>query len=83
MVLLCSVSPLEIVVVAGSKEVKKGFRTKSGAEKNVLNRLKSLQESLTLNRVPMEENFDCFDVSSGNGGKRFATNEHLEAFKRA
>jgi len=31
----------------------------------------------------MEENLDCFDVSSGKGGKRLATNGHLEAHKRA
>ena len=38
---------------------------------------------LTLKRVPMEENLDCFDVSSGSGGKRLATNGHLDAFSRA
>lgn len=37
----------------------------------------------TLKRVPMEENLDCFDDSSGNGGKRFATNGQLEAVNRA
>lgn len=38
---------------------------------------------LTLNCEPMEENFDCFDVSSGKGGKRLATNVQFEAHKRA
>lgn len=39
--------------------------------------------SITLNRVPIEENFDCFDDSSGSGGNKFAINEHLEAFNKA
>jgi hypothetical protein len=37
----------------------------------------------TLKRVPIEENLDCLEVSSGNGGKRFATKWHLEEFSRA
>lgn len=39
--------------------------------------------SLTLKRVPMEENLDCLDVSSGNAGKRFETKEHFEAVNRS
>jgi hypothetical protein len=31
----------------------------------------------------MEENLDCLEVSSGNGGKRFATKGHLEELSRA
>jgi hypothetical protein len=31
----------------------------------------------------MEENLDCLELSSGNGGNRFATKEHLEEFSRA
>lgn len=42
-----------------------------------------METGITLNRVPIEENFDCFDDSSGSGGKRSATNEHLEAFNKA
>lgn len=36
----------------------------------------------TLKRVPIEENFDCLE-SSGAGGNRFATKEHVEAFNNA
>jgi hypothetical protein len=42
-----------------------------------------VKKCFTLNCEPMEENFDCFDVSSGKGGKRLATNVHFEAHKRA
>lgn len=38
---------------------------------------------ITLKRVPIEENFDCFEDSSGSGGNRFATNEHFEASNKA
>jgi len=33
----------------------------------------------TLNREPIEENFDCLDDSSGEGGNNPDTKGHLEA----
>lgn len=82
-VLLCSMSPSEIVIVAVWQEwIQKQCK---GWEFPETDGMLYVENKLffTLNRVPMEENFDCFDVSSGNGGKRLATNEHLEAYKRA
>lgn len=38
---------------------------------------------LTLKRVPIDENLDCFDASSGNGGNKLATKEHLDASNKA
>lgn len=38
---------------------------------------------LTLKRDPIDENFDDFEDSSGRGGNRPATNEHLEAVNKA
>lgn len=37
----------------------------------------------TLKRDPIEENLEDFDDSSGEGGNRPATNEHVEAVSRA
>lgn len=37
----------------------------------------------TLNREPMEENFDVLDESSAKDGNNPETNGHVEAFKRA
>jgi len=37
----------------------------------------------TLNREPIEENLEDLDVSSGSGGKRPATNGHLEALNKS
>lgn len=37
----------------------------------------------TLKRDPIEENFDDFEDSSGEGGNRPATNEHFEAMSRS
>lgn len=80
MVLWCSRFPLKLVVVAAFD-----FECKSKLESGVL-RIKyspSMEILHTLKRVPMEENFDCFDASSDNRGKRFATKGHLEAFSKA
>lgn len=37
----------------------------------------------TLNRDPIEENFEDFDVSSGSGGNKPDTNGHLEALSKS
>ena len=37
----------------------------------------------TLNREPIEENFDCLEDSSAKGGNKPDTKEHLEAPKSA
>jgi len=37
----------------------------------------------TLNRAPIEENFDDLDDSSVERGNKFATKGHFEALKRA
>jgi len=44
--------------------------------------LETSRNILTLNCEPMEENIDCFDVSSDKGGKRLATNVQFEAHKK-
>jgi hypothetical protein len=31
----------------------------------------------------MDENLDCFDASSGSGGNKLATKEHLDASSKA
>lgn len=37
----------------------------------------------TLNPVPMEENFEDLEDSSGKGGNKLATKAHFEAFRSA
>ena len=39
---------------------------------------KDLKKNDTLKREPIEENLEDFDVSSGSGGKRPDTKEHLD-----
>ena len=41
----------------------------------------NIEESQTLNREPIEENFDDLEDSSGKGGNKPETKEHLEALK--
>lgn len=40
-------------------------------------------EDKTLNREPIDENFDVFDDSSGRGGNKSLMKEHLESLKSA
>jgi hypothetical protein len=37
----------------------------------------------TLNREPIEENFDDLEESSGRGGNKLETKEHLDALSNA
>lgn len=73
--------PLKIVIVAGCKSYELGA--------SYVLRIRRIRYSglmkiwITLKRVPMEENFDCFDDSSGSGGNRPATNEHFDASNKA
>lgn len=39
--------------------------------------------NFTLKRDPMEENLDAFAVSTGSGGNKLATKEHLEALSNS
>lgn len=42
-----------------------------------------MKKNDTLKREPIEENLEDFDVSSGSGGKRPDTKEHLEALNKS
>ena len=44
---------------------------------------KDQKKNDALKREPIEENFEDFDVSSGGGGKRPATKEHLEELNKS
>ena len=48
-----------------------------------LNQPKILKQKQTLNREPIEENFDDFEDSSGKGGNKPDTKEHSEVLKSA
>lgn len=41
------------------------------------------KKNQTLNREPMEENFDLLDDSSGDGRNKLDTKVHLEAYRTA
>lgn len=80
--LSCWGFPWEIAVVAVVLEIK----ITGGRQHKLSLKLTStffLTGQRTLKRVPMEENLDCLEVSSANGGKRFATNGHLESLSKA
>lgn len=42
-----------------------------------------LEKKLTLNREPIEENFDDLEDSSGKGGNKPDTKEHVEVHNRS
>lgn len=80
---------LAIVAVQVHDQSKDSIFIKNSRNKNQINkrskvaRFTGIQNIQTLNREPMDENFDVLEDSSGSGGNKPDTNEHLDAVRRA